>query len=259
MSDDTKFELTTSRRDTLKLGLLGLVNVLPVSKAFAMEKKGTGDTHQAVQQGQHTPHIYLYFNQQEAEFIEAAVARLIPKDESGGGAIEANVPRYLDLQLGGSWGAGERLYRSGPWRPGTKQQGYQLPFTPGEFFHVGLKAILKEFQGKTAFHRLSPEHQDAYLQELEKSDRDLNGIPANTFFAHLLGMTIEGFLADPVYGGNRDMISWRMIGFPGAGASYAEIVDKHGILVNRKPISLAEDAGGHVHLNPNIPATIPGK
>src|SRR5262245_55352593 len=62
---------------------------------------------------------YVYFNPAEAAFIEAAVARLIPKDETGAGALEAGVPNYIDKQLGGAWGAGERLYRSGPWQPGT--------------------------------------------------------------------------------------------------------------------------------------------
>jgi len=59
---------------------------------------------------------YQFFNSEEAQFIEAAVARLIPKDQHPG-AIEAGVANYLDKQLGGAWGAGERLYTSGPWEP----------------------------------------------------------------------------------------------------------------------------------------------
>ncbi|HEX6319899.1 MAG TPA: gluconate 2-dehydrogenase subunit 3 family protein, partial [Burkholderiales bacterium] len=59
---------------------------------------------------------YAFFNPREAAFIEAAVARLIPKDELGPGALEAGVPQFIDRQLAGAWGAGERLYRSGPWR-----------------------------------------------------------------------------------------------------------------------------------------------
>jgi len=62
---------------------------------------------------------YLFFNADEAALIEAAVARLIPKDDEWGGALEAGVPNYIDKQLAGAWGAGERLYRSGPWQPGT--------------------------------------------------------------------------------------------------------------------------------------------
>jgi hypothetical protein len=51
--------------------------------------------------------------------IEAAVARLIPADNQLPGGLEAGVPNYIDKQLGGAWGAGERLYRNGPWQPGT--------------------------------------------------------------------------------------------------------------------------------------------
>ena len=76
--------------------------------------------------------VYLFFNASEAAFIEAACERLIPHDKHGAGALAAGVPNYLDKQLGGAWGAGERLYRSGPWAAGSASQGYQLPFTPGE-------------------------------------------------------------------------------------------------------------------------------
>ena len=60
------------------------------------------------------PTTYLFFNPEEAAFIEAAVARLIPADDKWPGALEAGVPNYIDKQLNGAWGAGERLYRSGP-------------------------------------------------------------------------------------------------------------------------------------------------
>jgi gluconate 2-dehydrogenase gamma chain len=45
---------------------------------------------------------YLFLNDEEAAFIEAAVARLIPKDEQWAGALEAGVPNYIDKQLAGS-------------------------------------------------------------------------------------------------------------------------------------------------------------
>ncbi len=86
---------------------------------------------------------YLFFNDEEAAFIECAVARLIPKDDQWAGALEAGVPNYIDKQLAGAWGAGERLYRNGPWQPGTPSQGYQLPLTPAELFRTALGAINK--------------------------------------------------------------------------------------------------------------------
>jgi gluconate 2-dehydrogenase gamma chain len=202
-------------------------------------------------------HVYLFFNAAEARFVEAACERLIPADESGVGALGAGVPNYLDKQLGGAWGAGERLYRSGPWHPGTPSQGYQLPLTPAELFHTALRAINRDFdQRQTAFSALTANDQDAYLKSLEAGGRDLDGVPSEAFFDMLLKMTVEGFFADPVYGGNRDMAAWRMIGFPGAYAEYYEAIDRHGAKFEREPMSLGEDGHRHVHLDPNIPAKL---
>jgi gluconate 2-dehydrogenase gamma chain len=183
---------------------------------------------------------YVFFNPAEAAFIEAAVARLIPKDESGPGALEAGVPSYIDKQLGGAWGAGERLYRGGPWRPGTASQGYQLPFTPAELFRTAIRGV------EPKFPKMAPQEQDAYLDSLQKGKHELAGVPSNVFFESLLDVTIEGFFSDPAYGGNRDMAAWKMIGFPGAYADFYEHVDQHGVAYNAPPTSLAQ-AKGHRH------------
>src|ERR1700730_6680091 len=200
--------------------------------------------------------VYLFFNAAEARFIESACERLLPADESGPGALGAGVPNYLDKQLGGAWGAGERLYRSGPWQPGTPSQGYQLPFTPAELFRTALHAI-NQMLSQTPFAQMSSDQQDKYLQSLEAGGKDLGGVPSEVFFAQLLESTLEGFFCDPVYVGNRNMVSWRMIGFPGAYASYYDLVDQHGIKIDRAPTSLAEDAHGHIQINPGIPARSP--
>lgn len=197
---------------------------------------------------------YLFFTAAEAHFIEAACERLIPADESGPGAHSTGVPEYLDKQLGGAWGAGERLYRSGPWARGTPTQGYQLPFTPAELFHTSLRAINRELEAQgTPFTDMTGDAQDSYLRSLESGGHDLDGIPSAEFFALLLKTSIEGYFSDPVYGGNRDMAAWRMIGFPGAYADYFEAVDRQGVKFEREPMSLAEDAQHHIHVGPDIP------
>jgi gluconate 2-dehydrogenase gamma chain len=201
--------------------------------------------------------LYTFFNLPESQFIEAACERLIPADELGGGALAAGVPNYLDKQLGGSWGNGERLYRSGPWFAGTPSQGYQLPFTPAELFRTALRAINRGFESRGKhFSDLAPEDQDVYLKTLESGGEDLDGVPSAVFFEQLLKMTVEGFFSDPVYGGNRDMVGWRMVGFPGAYADYYEAIDRHGVKYERAPISLSEDRSGHLHPDPNIPAQL---
>jgi len=155
-------------------------------------------------------------------------------------------------QLAGAWGAGEGLYRSGPWQPGKPEQGYQLPFTPAELFRNALRAIAEDLRrtNRGSFAKLKAEDQDAYLRALEREPRDLGGVPSNIFFESLLEMTIEGFFSDPVYGGNRGMVGWTLIGFPGAYANFYDFVDQHGIAFTRPPMSLAQDASGTVHVHP---------
>lgn len=197
------------------------------------------------------PATWLFFSPEDARLIEAMVERLIPADENGPGARDAGVARYLDLQLAGAWGAGARLYRAGPWRSGTPGQGYQLPFTPAELFRTALRALRADLarRGGTPFERLDGAAQDNYLKLLEAGNVNLGEVPSKVFFESLLELTIEGFFSDPVYGGNRDMVAWRMIGFPGAYASFYDLVDQHGVAYTRRPMSLGEDARGVIHLH----------
>jgi gluconate 2-dehydrogenase gamma chain len=253
-----------SRRELLKkaagaaalsgVGAVAAAAVGPKSEPEAAAASGAGAKSQSKKDGHSGERQYRFLHAHEAAFIEAAVARLIPADELGPGALEAGVTEYIDKQLGGAWGHGERLFRGGPWKPGSPSQGYQLPFTPAELFRNALRELTKS--DGPAFEKRSAESQDALLSELETSERDLNGVPAKVFFESLLAMTVEGYFSDPVYGGNAGMASWRMIGFPGAYAEYYHLIDQHGIAFNREPMSLGQNGQGHVHLDPNIPAQL---
>jgi len=205
---------------------------------------------QAAPPGQDLPAAYIFFNEQEAAFVEAATARLIPSDETGPGAREAGVPQYIDRQLAGAWGAGDRLYRSGPWHAGEPTQGYQLPHTPAELFRKALRGIADDVRKQygAEFGALPEARQDAYLTALQKENRDLGGVPSGVFFTTLLEATLEGFFSDPAYGGNRDMVSWKMIGFPGAYANYYDLVDRHGVAFDQPPVGLADDGHGRMRL-----------
>ncbi|MGZ5846615.1 MAG: gluconate 2-dehydrogenase subunit 3 family protein, partial [Ramlibacter sp.] len=202
---------------------------------------------------------YLFFSAAEAAFMEAAVDRLIPPDEVGPGANEAGVVTYIDRQLAGAWGAGERLYRSGPWQPGTPSQGYQLPFTPAELFRNALRAVAQQGQKGTPFEKMAGPEQDAWLTRLQNGTDDLEGVPAKVFFESLLALTVEGYFSDPAYGGNRGGRGWAMVGFPGAYGNYYDLVDKHGIAFDVPPRSLAQDGAGHVHEMRPVPVAMPQK
>jgi len=236
---------------------VGAATVVPAAPLLATTEHAAAAPAKAPDVAAAAATTYLFFTAAEVLFIEPACERLIPSDESGTGAIAAGVPNYLDKQLGGAWGAGERLYRSGPWHSGTPSQGYQLPFTPAELFNVSLRAISRNLaEHGTPFHAMSLEAQDAYLKSLESGAHDLDGVPSAVFFGALLSMSIEGFFSDPVYGGNRNMAGWRMVGFPGAYADYFETVDRHNVKFEREPLSLAEDGHGHVQAPRDIPASL---
>jgi gluconate 2-dehydrogenase gamma chain len=175
---------------------------------------------------------YVFFSPAEAAFIEAAVARLIPHDEVGPGGVEAAVPFFLDRQLAGKFGLGDHYYLGGPWRKGTPEQGYQSRFSPAQMYRAAIAAIDKYVRANftsSAFATLDAADQDRLLKELEAGKITLDdGVEAASFFAMLLQNTKEGYFSDPIYGGNKDMGAWKMIGFPGAHYDYKEWVSRHG-------------------------------
>ena len=218
-----------SRRRLLKAAGLGVAAAVPLRRVGASTTTLTR---------------YEFFTPEEAGFVQAAVARLIPVDALGPGALEAGVPRFIDLQLAGAWGAGERLYRAGPWREGEPTQGYQLPHTPAELFRAGAKAIHADLAPKGGFQKLDPHAQDAYLDALQRGKVDLGAAGTTEFFEMLLALTMEGYLGDPAYGGNRGMEAWRMIGFPGAYSNYYDLVGEN-VGFRGAPSSLAEAKHEH--------------
>ena len=186
------------------------------------------------------PGPYEFFTPDEAAFIEAAVSRIIPKDDLGPGAKEAAVPTFLDRQMAGEYGRAERWYMLGPWRAGTKSQGYQSRLTPAQLYRAAIKAIdehLKQANGKI-FAQLSPDEQDKVLGDLDNDKIKLTNVSGKAFFELLLQNTIEGFFSDPIHGGNRDMAGWKLIGFPGARYDYRPYVDKHNQKLDLPPVSI---------------------
>ena len=184
---------------------------------------------------------YIFFKPGEVAFIEAAVARLIPDDPVGPGAVEAGVPFFLDRQLAGPFGRGDHFYLGGPWKKGVPEQGYQLRFSPAQLYRAALAAIDKYVNGHLnapTFSHLAAADQDQLLKNLEAGSIELeDGVDGKTFFAMLLQNTKEGYFSDPIYGGNRDMGAWKMIGFPGAHYDYSEWVSRHGERVPYPPVS----------------------
>lgn len=184
---------------------------------------------------------YVFFNAAEAAFVEAAVARLIPKDDLGPGALETGVPLFIDRQLDGDYGRATTWYMQGPWDKGESTQGYQSRLTPAGMYRAAVRdidqAVSREGRAP-AFAKLAADAQDDWLHRLEDGTVTLAGVDAKGFFKLLLQNTVEGFFADPIYGGNRDMAGWRLIGFPGARYDHTPYVQKHGEKYPLPPVGL---------------------
>ncbi|HEX7689521.1 MAG TPA: gluconate 2-dehydrogenase subunit 3 family protein [Burkholderiaceae bacterium] len=185
---------------------------------------------------------WAFFTAAEGAFVTAATSRLIPADELGPGAVEAGVPLFIDRQLAGAYGRAERWYMQGPWAPGLPTQGYQTRLTPAGLYRAAIKAVdaaVGREQSGTRFAALAPDAQDDVLRRLEKGELALDGVDAKAFFAQLLQNTLEGFWSDPIYGGNRGMAGWKLIGFPGARYDQSPYVQQHGQPYPLPPVGLS--------------------
>ena len=189
-----------------------------------------------------TPEGWRYFTPQESALVEAFVDRLIPADDLSPGGKDCGCAVFIDRQLAGPQGSFEGHYRSGPFQKGTKQQGPQSADTPAQHYRKGLAAFdaacRNKFSGKS-FVQLSDQEKDEAIKGIEDGSLKLDGVDPKEFFKLILKDTQNGFLADPIYGGNRNMASWKMIGFPGTHYDYREWIDRHNQRVTLPTVAIA--------------------
>jgi gluconate 2-dehydrogenase gamma chain len=235
-----------SRRALLRTAGAAAGTAAIAPTALAEPVPGSAAAPQPAADGRSTD-LLGFFNAEEARFVRAAVDRLIPADDRWGGAEAAGVLYYIDQQLGGAYGAGARMYLKGPWAPDAPpQQGYQQRHSPADLYRTAIgeiRSAVRQQHGNREFWDLSPDEMDKVLSGLETGELRLASLPGPVFFETLLANTIEGYFGDPAYGGNRGMISWRMIGFPGAYAQYVGLVDQFGFDFAREPVGIAGEPG----------------
>jgi gluconate 2-dehydrogenase gamma chain len=126
-------------------------------------------------------HAFKTLTDGEAAELAAIAARIIPTDDTPG-ATEAGVIYFIDQVLGTS-----RAEVLAPIREGLGT----------------LQASARSTYGASTFRGLEPAKQDALLQAIETTP----------FFETMRYLTIAGTFSRPEYGGNRDGVGWRLIGF----------------------------------------------
>lgn len=196
-----------------------------------------GDPPQTVKPGP-----WVFFTPKEGAAVEALVDRLIPPDPETPGGKDCGCAVFIDRQLAGAYGNAQGLYMSPPFLQATPEQGLQAPSTPAQLYRrmlAALDAFCHSNYAGRSYPQLPDSEKDRIITGMENGSLQLQGTSATPFFGILLQDTRYGFLADPVYGGNRAMAAWKMIGFPGARYDYRDWVERYNERYPHPPISIA--------------------
>lgn len=146
--------------------------------------------------------------------------------------------------------------------------GFQSPLTPQEHYRLGLAGVDRYAQTRfgSLFADLAADLQDQVLTvmddvqqrtgddagggdsadtvtadegqagggtgssaaEMDQAETVFGDLDPGEFFNTLRIDTIEGMFSDPVYGGNRNLVGWTLIGWPGPQRSYSPDEMLHG-------------------------------
>jgi gluconate 2-dehydrogenase gamma chain len=215
---------------------------------------------------------FLTLSQVEQRVVSAAAQTIIPTDSNGPGAAEAGVAYFIDRQLATDYGKSGNMYVQGPFVPpgvtgpitldritypgGTFAApvgggyGFQYALNMREFWRAGIDAL--EAYSNSAygadFEALGAAEQPHVLADLwADKPSTFGGIKASDFAWELTFMTWSGFLTDPLYGGNQNMVGWEYVAFNGTnqGNFYGEGYTPQQLMlgtsaVRLKPASLAQ-------------------
>jgi gluconate 2-dehydrogenase gamma chain len=156
------------------------------------------------------------FTRHETALLEAIAARILPTTDTPG-AVEAGAVNYIVEALAGPYHPLLSCYRRG-----LRQVDQYAQATQGQ-----------------PFLNLAESRQDALLAELE-TGAAAQVTEATFFFELVRGHVLEGVFGEPSYGGNRDLVGWRLVGFPGHQFGYSDpyinrVVDIAPIAVDGPP------------------------
>lgn len=119
----------------------------------------------------------------EATELEAIAGCIIPADDTPG-AVEAGVIHFIDAALA----------------------GFEADSVEGLRQGLGdLQGRVRGAFGEPSFAAIDGSRQVAVLREIEDSD----------FFRKVRYLTVAGMFSHPSYGGNRNEVGWKLIGFDG--------------------------------------------
>ncbi len=207
-----------------------------------------------------------FFSKDEADLLDAMTSRLIPGTPDDPGAHEATVVTFIDLLLTFNNGYDEPTYTRAPFiktyegnpppeastanpketvyveKKEAPRYGYQEKQTPQEIYRKGLESTNKYAQSKfnKKFTELSDDQKDEILKDMQEDKATGFDQPkAPSFFKLVLKHTGWGFLSDPAYGGNRNLVGWQLVGYPGSMRAYTP-QDLHNESIDLRPQTLKQ-------------------
>lgn len=289
-----------SRRNFLKLAgaSMGAVLSLSACEVMEQEEQATRGVDLPLSNREQYPHVpgmedvpppgkLVFFTLDEARTVEALTATILPGTPEDPGAREAGVVMYIDGLLWFDRGFGTRTYYLPPfavtyegdsppevpefvdsdvlWVPQEmiSRFGWQSILTPREFYRMGIQAVNSYASNNhgDVYANLSAELQEEVMTALADDQFDpIGSMPSSEFFDLLRQHTIEGMFGDPAYRGNKDMVGWRLIGYPGAQRAYTpRNMQDEAYHLEREPQSLAMlhpfNPGQPGHPNVILPVT----
>lgn len=139
----------------------------------------------------------LFFNSADAATVEAFAEQILPSEEGSPGARDAGVVYYIDRALAGFMRELQPLYRR------------------------GLKTLtdLAVLTFGADFTDLQESQQSELVERLDAAAADPGDL-GGQFYRIVREHTVQGFFGDPAYGGNRGLVGWKLVGFPGAQWGY---------------------------------------
>lgn len=206
------------------------------------------------------------FSVHEARTVEAITARILPGTPDDPGAREAGVTTYIDNMLAYQEGYNESTYRQPPFAQlydgdtpldtdetyqtvwvaadEIERYGYQSILSPREVYRLGVSALDAYARSKhdALFISLTEEQQDGIVEDMVNGNATVGfeQFSSQSFFSVLRRHTAEGMFSDPAYGGNRNMVGWQLIGYPGAQRAYTESDIRTESDMPRPPQALAD-------------------
>lgn len=160
----------------------------------------------------------LFFNSADAAAVEAFAEQILPAEEGSPGARDAGVVYYIDRALAGFMRELQPLYRR------------------------GLQALSNLAVGRFGadFSALEESQQRELVERLDAAAAD-PGDFTGQFYRIIREHTVQGFFGDPAYGGNRDLVGWKLVGFPGAQWGYTAEQMQPGVDARSIPILTVGD------------------